>query len=99
MESRARLQAHTSLDKTVSVIVAFVDSTIAAAQRATATIPIVMLGPSDPVVAVFVASLAQPGGGSPSVRRPLIARPEEGFRCLGDLAVVKDGYPTPKPQT
>jgi ABC-type uncharacterized transport system substrate-binding protein len=46
----------------VDVIVAFVDSTIAAAQHATATIPIVMIGPSDPVGAGFVASLARPGG-------------------------------------
>ena len=35
---------------------------LAAASRATSTIPIVMIGASDPVGAGFVASLAQPGG-------------------------------------
>ena len=46
----------------VDVIVAGDNPAIAAAQRATTTIPIVMLVPMDPVGSGFVASLARPGG-------------------------------------
>ena len=46
----------------VDLIVAFGDSAILAARRATSTIPIVMLGSSDPVGTGFVASLGRPGG-------------------------------------
>ena len=46
----------------VDLIVAFGDPAILAARRATSTIPIVMLGSSDPVGAGFVASLGRPGG-------------------------------------
>ena len=46
----------------VDVIVTGVDSAIAAAKRQTRSIPIVMVGASDPVGTGFVASLARPGG-------------------------------------
>ncbi len=46
----------------VDLIVAFTDPAILAARRATSTIPIVMVGSSDPVGAGFVASLGRPGG-------------------------------------
>jgi putative ABC transport system substrate-binding protein len=46
----------------VDVIVAGSDSTIAAVKRQTQSIPIVMVGASDPVGTGFVASLARPGG-------------------------------------
>ena len=46
----------------VDVIVAATDPAVQAAQRATRTIPIVMVLPSDPVTLGFVASLARPGG-------------------------------------
>lgn len=46
----------------VDLIVAYGDPAILAARRATSTIPIVMLGSSDPVGAGFVASLGRPGG-------------------------------------
>jgi putative ABC transport system substrate-binding protein len=45
----------------VDVIVAGPDSSIAAAQQATKTIPIVMVLPTDPVRAGFITSLARPG--------------------------------------
>jgi len=45
----------------VDVIVAGPDSSIAAAKQATKTIPIVMVLPTDPVQAGFVANLARPG--------------------------------------
>jgi putative ABC transport system substrate-binding protein len=46
----------------VDVIVAGVDTTIAAARSATSTIPIVMAGSADPVAQGHIASLARPGG-------------------------------------
>jgi len=46
----------------VDVIVAGANPSIAAARRATAAIPIVMVGALDPLGAGFIASLAQPGG-------------------------------------
>jgi putative ABC transport system substrate-binding protein len=46
----------------VDVIVAAGDPAIRAAQRATTTIPIVMVAAGDPVKSGFVASLARPGG-------------------------------------
>jgi putative ABC transport system substrate-binding protein len=46
----------------MDVIVAATDGVIAAVKRETQTIPIVMVGSSDPVGSGFVASLARPGG-------------------------------------
>ena len=46
----------------VDVIVAVGSGDIRAAKEATATIPIVMINPGDPVASGFVASLARPGG-------------------------------------
>jgi putative ABC transport system substrate-binding protein len=46
----------------VEVIVAAGDPAIRAAQRATTTIPIIMVAAGDPVRSGFVASLARPGG-------------------------------------
>jgi ABC-type uncharacterized transport system substrate-binding protein len=46
----------------VDVIVAGNNPAVAAAQRATRTIPIVMVFPTDPVGSGFVASLPRPGG-------------------------------------
>jgi putative ABC transport system substrate-binding protein len=46
----------------VDVIVAWTTPAVIAARRATSTIPIVIVGVSDPVGSGFVASLARPGG-------------------------------------
>ena len=46
----------------VDIIVAWASPAVIAARRATATIPIVILGVSDPVGLGFVASLARPSG-------------------------------------
>lgn len=46
----------------VDVIVAFVTQATEAAKKQTSTIPIVMVGVSDPVGAGLAASLAHPGG-------------------------------------
>jgi ABC-type uncharacterized transport system substrate-binding protein len=46
----------------VDVIVAAINPQLAAAKRATTTIPIVMVHADDPVEAGYVASLARPGG-------------------------------------
>ncbi|WP_314951479.1 ABC transporter substrate-binding protein [Bradyrhizobium cosmicum] len=46
----------------VDVLVAVTFPSASAAQRATSTIPVVFIGPSDPVGLKLVASLARPGG-------------------------------------
>ena len=46
----------------VDVIVAWTTPAVAAAKRATSTIPIIMLGVADPVEFGLIASLARPGG-------------------------------------
>lgn len=60
----ARLQsdAEALVAQKVDLIVADGTDATRAAQRATATIPIVMAGVGDPIAAGFVASLARPGG-------------------------------------
>lgn len=51
----------------VDVIVAWGGAATRAAQRATKTIPIVMIGPNDPVGTGLVASLSRPGGNTTGV--------------------------------
>jgi putative ABC transport system substrate-binding protein len=53
----------------IDVLVASVTPVIAAAKRATTTIPIVMANAPDPVASGFVASLARPGGNITGVSR------------------------------
>ena len=53
----------------VDVLVASVTPVIAAAKRATSTIPIVMANAADPIASGFVVSLAQPGGNVTGVSR------------------------------
>jgi putative ABC transport system substrate-binding protein len=50
------------VNSNVDVIVAWATPATMAARRATSTIPIVMVGPGDPVGFGFIASLARPGG-------------------------------------
>lgn len=65
-EEAVGAQAREFVDQHVDVIVAFEDTSIAAAQAATAEpedrIPVVFLHPSDPVRQGLVASLSDPGG-------------------------------------
>jgi putative tryptophan/tyrosine transport system substrate-binding protein len=53
----------------VDVLVVSVTQVIAAAKRATSTIPIVMANAADPVASGFVVSLARPGGNITGVSR------------------------------
>src|SRR5919109_5065224 len=61
-EAAARETAQAFVRDGVDLIVAFENQTVRAAQAATAKIPIVFLGVSDPVAAGFVHSLAHPAG-------------------------------------
>jgi putative tryptophan/tyrosine transport system substrate-binding protein len=61
-EAAARETAHAFVREHVDLIVAFENQTVRAAQAATAEIPVVFMGASDPVAAGFVHSLAHPGG-------------------------------------
>jgi putative tryptophan/tyrosine transport system substrate-binding protein len=61
-EARLRELAAELVRLPVEVLVAAGTAAIHAAQQATRTIPIVMVGSYDPVMEGFVASLAQPGG-------------------------------------
>jgi putative ABC transport system substrate-binding protein len=67
----------------VDVIVAGTNANIAAAKRATTTIPIVMASAADPVSAGFIASLARPGGNITGVT--IDANPEILGKNLGLL--------------
>jgi putative ABC transport system substrate-binding protein len=69
----------------VAVIVAFVTQASLAAKAATRTIPIVMVGVSDPVAAGLVASLARPGGnitGTSTMSADAVGKQMELFREL-----------------
>jgi putative ABC transport system substrate-binding protein len=73
----------------VDVIVAGTNPSIAAAKRATATIPIVMLNAVDPVGAGFIASLARPGGNITGAT--VDASPEILAKNLGLLTEIVPG--------
>lgn len=67
------------------VIVAIVSAAAIAAKQATATIPIVMAGVSDPVAAGLVSNLARPGGnvtGTSSQSNAVVAKQIELIRQL-----------------
>src|SRR5262249_53733039 len=61
-EAAADDTAQAFVRERVDLIVAFENQTARAAKAATAAIPIVFVGVSDPVAAGFVHSLAHPGG-------------------------------------
>ena len=61
-EAAARETAQAFVREHVDLIVAFENQTVRAAQAATAEIPIVFMGVSDPVAAGFVHSFVRPGG-------------------------------------
>jgi putative ABC transport system substrate-binding protein len=72
----------------VDVIVAIGNVPIAAAQRATSTIPIVMVLAMDPVATGFVDSLARPGGNTTGLT-------SQGTDIQGKaLQLLKDAVPT-----
>src|SRR6266849_2319015 len=79
----------------VDVIVTGGDGEVAAAQKATRTIPIVMAPSGDPVRAGFVASLARPGGNitgvsflSPAVSAKLLEVLKWAFPKMSAVAVL-----------
>jgi len=76
----------------VDVIVAVVTSSVLAAKKATTTIPIVFIGPSDPVGLHLVDSLAHPGGnltGLSTMFTDLTGKHLEILKdCLHDLSSV-----------
>jgi putative ABC transport system substrate-binding protein len=61
-ESTLVASARDLVGRKADVIVASIDPAIAAARKATTTVPIVMMNATDPVGLGFVASLARPGG-------------------------------------
>jgi len=74
----------------VDVLVASFNDAIAAAQRATRTIPIVMLNSLSPVEQGFVASLARPGG---NITGTAWSSPETAAKIL---SVLKEAAPRAK---
>jgi len=87
------------------VIVAVATPAIAAAQRATATTPVVMWGVSDPVALGFIKSLAHPGGnltGVASMFSDTIGKSLELLHSIlpaaTRVAVLGSSSPTYKPQ-
>jgi len=71
----------------VDVIVASGSTNIRAVKKATATIPIVMVGSGDPVATGLVASLARPGG---NVTGLSMSRPEIAAK---QLSILKEALP------
>jgi putative tryptophan/tyrosine transport system substrate-binding protein len=69
----------------VDVILAANQQSIAAARRATETIPIVMCGGADPVRAGFVASLAKPGGNITGVTTDYETLIQKHFELLTEI--------------
>lgn len=86
-EARLARMAEDLVARKVDVIVAIGDQSIAAAKRATTTIPIVMANPSDPVGTGLVASLARPGGNVTGVTN---LAPEVGGKRL---ELLKEALP------
>ncbi|HYM82596.1 MAG TPA: ABC transporter substrate-binding protein [Candidatus Dormibacteraeota bacterium] len=106
--AEAAQQAREFVSERVSVIVAFEDKSIKAAQDATADpqnrIPVVFLHPSDPVRDGLVASLSHPGGNLTGVfgARDPIAKQLELYKEIDPkvrrlLALVDPTDPTTKP--
>jgi ABC-type uncharacterized transport system substrate-binding protein len=84
----------------VDVIVVANEQAINAAKRASATIPIVMVGPADPVGAGLIASLARPGGNLTGLSLMLtelagkrLELLKEAFPKLARVAVLRSSGP------
>jgi putative tryptophan/tyrosine transport system substrate-binding protein len=76
------------LHNSIDVIVAWATPTALAARRATATIPIVFLGVSDPVGSGLAASLAHPGGNATGASN---VAPDLSAKLLGTFAQLVPG--------
>ena len=66
----------------VDVIVAANTQAVAAAQSKTTTIPIIIVGPSDPVGSGLVASLARPGGNVTGIANQIETVSAKNFELL-----------------
>lgn len=84
----------------VDVLVAGGPEPLEAAQRATSTIPIVMVAQTDPVAAGLAASLAKPGGnitgltmGDPELAGKRLEYLKEAMPRLSRVAILRDSYP------
>lgn len=66
----------------VDVLVSFVTQASLAAQRSTRTVPIVMVGVSDPVASGLVASLSRPGGNVTGTSAPFAESAGKGLQLL-----------------
>jgi putative ABC transport system substrate-binding protein len=89
----------------VDVIIVANDQAINAAKRATATIPIVMVGPADPVRVGLIDSLARPGGnltGLSFILTELAGKRlellKEAFPRLSRVAVLRSSAPVGEQQ-
>jgi putative ABC transport system substrate-binding protein len=84
----------------VDVILSAGDPPTAAAQKATTSIPIVMLGATDPVSSAFVASIARPGSNitglssqSPELAAKTLQLLKQAIPNLSRVAVLMDPVP------
>lgn len=73
------------VDARVDVIVAFVTQASIAAKQATGSIPIVMIGVSDPVASGLVASLSRPGANVTGTSGAFTGLVGKGVQLLRDL--------------
>jgi putative ABC transport system substrate-binding protein len=84
-EAAARETAQAFVREHVDLIVAFENQTVRAAQAATAEIPIVFMGVSDPVAAGFVHSIAHPGGNLTGFEAFTFELPDKKLQLFKDL--------------
>ena len=76
----------------VDVILTSITPAITAARSKTATIPIIMVGPADPVGSGFVASLARPGGNITGIANQIETVSAKNLELIKEIKLWRDNF-------